>query len=269
MFTNFSNESSSRQNVTCDVHWNNSFEVKIVKILLYSIILFFSLVGNALIIIIVGRRKELRNTINYFIVNMAVSDFVYPLTVIPVQLTQTATSSMQWRITGTAGLIFCKLINFVGNVSIIVSVQSLVWIALDRYVAVVLPMKVHLISSRFRIFAIISTWFVACIINSFILYLFYLEQNHGEIFCMPLENPPFSFVTYSRVYTALFHILPLVAMAILYCVIAVTLRRQDKALQCRAVHQKHQRKRRAIKMSFSVVAGFYVCFLPGLFVSLI
>ena len=200
---------------------------------------------------------------------MAMPDLTYLLTVILLQLTMTATSSMQWRITGTAGLIFCKLMNFVGNISIIVSVQSLVWIASDRFVAMVLPMKVHLISSRFRIFAIISTWVVACILHSFILYLSYLEQNHGEIFCMPLENLSFSFVTYSRVYTALFHILPLVAMAILYCVIAVTLRRQDKALQCRAVHQKDQRKRRAIKMSFCVVAGFYVCFLPGLFLSLI
>ena len=110
-------------------------------------------------------------------------------------------------------------------------------------------MKVHLMTPRFRIFAIVSTWIVASIQNSLILYLLHLEQNHGDIFCMSLEDPPFSYVIYKRVYTALFHILPLVAMAIFYCVIAATLRRQDKALQCRAVHQKDQRKWRAIKMS--------------------
>ena len=214
--TNFSNESSSLQNLPCDIYWINSFPVNIVKILLYSIILLSSLVGNALVITIVRKRKELRNTINYFIVNMAVSDLVYLLTVIPVQLTQIATSSMQWRITGTAGLIFCKLIKFLEYVSIIVSVQSLFWIALDRFVAVVLPMKVHLISSRFRVFAIVSTWIVACILNSLLLYLLHLKQNQCEIFCIPLKNPPFSYVIYSRVYTALFHILPIVAMAIFY-----------------------------------------------------
>ena len=267
--TNFSNESSSLQNVTCDVHWINSFPVNIVKILLYSIILLSSLVGNALIITIVRKRKELRNTINYFIVNMAVSDFVFPLTVIPVQLTQIATSSMQWRITGTAGLIFCKLIKFLEYVSIIVSVQSLVWIALDRFVAVVLPMKVHLISSRFRVFAIASTWVVAMITNSPILYAYQLVENDGETFCRPGYDNSFSFITYLRVGATLFLILPLVAMTILYCVIAVTLRRQDKVLQCSSVHQKDQRKRRAIKMSLCVMAGFYICFLPALFISLI
>ena len=166
MSTNFINESSSLQNVTCDVYWYNSFPVKIFKILLYSFILLSSLVGNVLIITIVLKLVELRNTINYFIVNMAVSDFVYPLTVIPVQLTQVATSSMQWRITGIAGLIFCKLINFLGDFAITVSIQSLVWIALDRFVAVVFLMKVHLMSSRSRVFAIVSTWVVAITVNS-------------------------------------------------------------------------------------------------------
>lgn len=152
MFTNYSNESSSLQNATCNAHLDDFFPVKIVRIILYSVILVFSLVGNALIITIVRKREELRNTINYFIVNMAVSDFVYPLTVIPVQLTQLATSSCQWRIAGTAGVVFCKLIKFLEDVSISVSIQSLVWIAVDRFVAVVLPMKVPLISSRFRAF---------------------------------------------------------------------------------------------------------------------
>ena len=105
MATNFSNESSSLQNITCNFR-NNSFPVKIVKIVLYSLILLSSLVWNTLLIKVVHKRKELGNTINYFIVNMAVSDFVYPLTHIPVQLTQIAASSWEWRITGTAGPVF-------------------------------------------------------------------------------------------------------------------------------------------------------------------
>ena len=52
MSTNFSNESSSPQTVACDVYFDHSFPVKIVKILLYSIILLTSLVGNVLIITI-------------------------------------------------------------------------------------------------------------------------------------------------------------------------------------------------------------------------
>ena len=81
-------------------------------------------------------------------------------------------------------------------------------------------------------------------VHSLLLGAFRLVQKDGQAICTPLYNIPVSFITYSRVYTTLFHLLPLVAMAILYCVIAMTLRRQDKALQCRAVHQKDPKKKK-------------------------
>ena len=259
--SNFSNESSSLKNETCEV-FDNSLTVTITKILAYSIILLCSLVGNALIIIIVYKREELRKTINYFIVNMAISDFVFPLTVIPVSLIKIAMGSPQWPVPGAAGLVLCKLKSFLEAVSITVSTESLVWIALDRFVAVVLPMKVYLISSRFRAFAIGSTWVVAMVGNSIYLYTFELTDENEEIICNNFYNT--SDLTYTRVYTALFQIAPLIVVTILYLVIAVTLRRQDKALQCREVHQKDQRKRRAIKMSFCIMTAFSICGLPML-----
>ena len=261
MSTNISNESSSRQNQTCNVYLESSFAaVRIAIIILYAIILLSSLVGNTLIITIVHKRAELRNTINYFIVNMAVSDLVFPLTTIPLDLSELATSSKQWPIGGATGLILCKLKTFLQSLSIIVSIQSLVWIAVDRFVAVVLPMEVHLISSRFRSFAIASTWIVTMVANCFDLYASTLIGKNEKIIC----TDSVSSGTYAWMRIILFHVVSLVAMTILYCVIAVTLRRQDKALQCRAVHQKDQRKRRAIKMSVCIVAAFYICFLPAL-----
>ena len=218
--------------------------------------------GNALIIIIVYKREELRKTINFFIVNMAISDFVFPLTVIPVSLVKISMGSQQWPIPGKAGLIFCKLKSFLEAVSITVSTESLVWIALDRFVAVVLPVKVHLISSRIRCFAIASTWVAAMIGNSVYLYAFELAEENEVIICNNFYNP--SNLTFARAYTALFQITPFIVVTILYFVIAVTLTRQDKALQCRAVHQKDQRKRRAIKMSFCIISAFYICGLPML-----
>ena len=259
---NCSNESSSLQDEACDVYLHISFPVKISTIIIYSIILFSSLIGNSLIISIVHKREELRNTVNYFIVNMAVSDLIFPLTSLPEHLTQLASGSQEWHIGGTTGLIICKLKWFLQNVSITVSVQSLVWIALDRFVAVVLPMKVHLISSRFRVFAIGSTWVVAITGNFLLLFEFRLVEKNGDIFCLPPDITSVSYVTFLRVYTVLFQILPVVVMTILYILIAVTLRRQDRALPFRAVHQKDQRKRRAIKMSFCILTVFYICDLP-------
>lgn len=71
--------------LTCD-YQDDSFAVQCIKSLAFVFILLSSLIGNTLVIIIVYKRPELRNTINYFIVNMAVSDFVFPLTAIPEPL---------------------------------------------------------------------------------------------------------------------------------------------------------------------------------------
>ena len=113
---------------------------------------------------------------------MAVSVFVFSLTTIPVYLAEMS-SSWQWPIGGTAGSILCKLKNYVMAVSLTVSIESLVWIALDRFGAVVWPMKFHLITSRFRSFAIASTWIVALTVNSADLYLSELLKENENIRC--------------------------------------------------------------------------------------
>ena len=245
----------------------NSLPVKIGKIFVFSVILLSSLIGNALIVIIVYKRKELRKTLNYFIVNMAISDFIFPLTTILDTLFATANGSWQWSIHGTTGLIFCKLQNFLQQVSLAVSVGSLVWIAVDRFVAVLLPMKAHLISGRVRVFAIASTWFAAVMASCLDLYSFeMITAYNGETFCTDAYNTAYSNTTYKRVRTVLIHVAPLIALTILYFIIAVTLQKQDKALRSRAVHQKDKRKQRAIKMALCIMAAFYICTLPLLLV---
>ena len=102
MLTNLSNETHFHENLRCDFP-TSSIAVQVSKILAYAIILIFGLLGNAFIIVIVYKRQELRNTINYFIVNMALSDFVFPLTTIPLSIKDIASNSSHWPLGGTAG----------------------------------------------------------------------------------------------------------------------------------------------------------------------
>ena len=131
------------------------------KLCAFCFILLGSFLGNISIIIIVCKRRDLRKTINYFIVNMAVSDLLFPLVVIPEQMTKTVTGSFHWHVSGVLGSIFCKLFYFASSSSLFVSVQSLVWIAIDRFVAVVFPLKLGLMSSKICTIAIVSTWILA------------------------------------------------------------------------------------------------------------
>lgn len=260
MLTNISNASSNHQNSECTLTslMKESFSVKISRIFFLAVILTVALIGNSLIIITVYKRKELRKTVNYFIVNMAISDFIFPLTNISVALRMAATSSLQWPFRGTTGLILCKLQYFVQNVSLSVSVQSLLWITLDRFLAVVFPMKINLMSSKFRVFAVASTWIVAVIINSTDFNTTVLVEYHGDKICTE-DKTSLVYKNSTYVRFAFLWIAPLIVTTILYCAIVVSLRRQDKVLGYPGkAHRVDRKKRQAIKMSLSIMITFYL-----------
>ena len=56
----------------------------------------------------------------------------------------------------------------------------------------------------------------------------------------------------------------MILITILYCAIAVTLRKQEKMLQFTKVHRNDHEKRQAIKMNLCVVGLFYLFVLPFL-----
>ena len=218
--------------------------------LLYGVLV--GLTGNALIITLVYKRKDLRKTINQLIANTAFSDFVFQLTFIPVELAKAAYG--QWPIAEPAGSIVCKIQSFVMYASVYVSVQSLTWIALDRSIAVVFPMKVHLISSRFRVLAIASTWIVALLCGSASSIDCKLLHKNGALDCTEKTTPISQYVGAACSFASL------ISITILYCTIAVTLRRKCKPLPTAPVNGNVQRKQQAIKMSICGVAAFYLCF---------
>ena len=226
---------------------------KISLIVVYCMVLLVGLTGNALIITLVYKRKDLRKTINQLIANMAFSDFVFQLTFIPVELAKAAYG--QWPIAEPAGSIVCKIQTFVIYASVYVSVQSLTWIALDRFIAVVFPMKVHLISSRFRVLAIASTWIVAVLWRSSFSIVSKLFHNNGALNCTEKATAIYRYALAACCFASLIFI------TILYRTIAVTLRRKNPALPTSAVIGNVQSKRQAMKMYICVVVAFYFFFI--------
>ena len=263
MSTNFTNDSLRSQG-NCESSEDSS-RLKIGKLFLLSIILTFGLVGNVLIITLVRVREELRRTINSFIVNMAASDLL-PILLMPFSLKESAanSSNYQWPIGGKLGSISCRLSIFLVAVSMTVSVQSLLWISLDRFMAVVMPLKAHLISSRFRAFAITSTWIVAVIINSIDLCTTKLVEYDANFYCIREEITSWTINIFAYGRIVLVSIAPLIVITVLYSAIAVTLRRQNISLRCTAVKKNDQRKRRAVKMSLCIIVSFNLCLIPNI-----
>ena len=81
-----------------------------------------------------------------------------------------------WLISGSLGQVVCKLVPFLGVISMLVSIQSLVLMAVDRFGAVVFPLRSTLISSRICPFFILATWIVAMAFLSLYLFAFKLIE---------------------------------------------------------------------------------------------
>ena len=162
--------------------WNGSIETsnescfsttayKIGGTVALSLILAVSLMANSFIVLIVCKTPTLRKPINYFIANMAMSDLLFSMFWLPKNLSLLRTNQL-WLIGGQFGHALCKLVPFFVDVSTIVSIQNLVLIAVDRFVAVVFPLRSPLIRSKLCPFFILGTWIVAAAVVSPHLFTF-------------------------------------------------------------------------------------------------
>ena len=189
------------------------------------LIFIVSLTGNIVIGIIVYKTKTMRKPINFFIVNMAMSDLLYPIIVIPQGIKMLYIDS--WLIDGPLGQALCKLGVSLVDLSATVSAQSLVLIAVDRFGAVVFPLRSPLISSKLCPFFILSTWVVAIAVNSPELFAVKLVEYPTQLVCERHWNEVFgessSFGNYLLSFLVVFTFIPLVLMAILYIIIYLKL----------------------------------------------
>lgn len=260
------------KNSTC-IFVDSSAE-RISKLFVLSFILLGSFFGNIFIIIIVYMNRDLRKTTNYFIVNMALSDLVFPLILLPVTITELVTESEHWRVSGILGSIFCKLSYFASLVSLLVSTQSLVWIAIDRFVAVVYPMKLKLISAKIRTIAIVSTWICAGLVNFPSLISSKLVVRDNDTACVETNMESFLLddkdnEKYLWLQFSLFIITPVVVTTVLYTAIAISLKKQRKALAgtpSNAQRNALRKRRQAIIMAVAIFVLFYLCVTPQILV---
>ena len=232
----------------------------------YSLIFIFSLPGNTLIGIIVYKTKTMRKPINFFIVNMAMSDLLFPIFMIPWVIQMLYTDS--WLIGGPLGQALCKLVSFLPGLCSDVSVQSLILIAVDRFGAVVFPLRSPLISSRLCPFFILTTWIIAIAVHSPDLFVNKLVEYPEGLFCERHWNDVFgessSFKNYVVSDLVVFLLIPLVLIAILYIIIYLKLKSQKipGEQSANAGQQRQQRERNVLKMATAIVLGFAVCWLP-------
>ena len=245
----------------------NSTAAKIGITFAYCLIFIVSLLGNSFIGIIVYKTQTLRKPINFFIVNMAMSDLLYPIFHFPWRLTDLHADS--WLISGSLGQALRKLLSFLSDVSSGVSVQSLILIAVDRFGAVVFPHRSPLISSKLCPFFILGTWIIALAVHSPYLVAFKLAvYRRGQLVCVLRWNEAFgessSLANYFIALSVVLLYIPIAMLTILYSIIVIKLKSQKIPGEQSAIaeQQRAKRNRNVLKMAIAIVLGFVLCWVP-------
>ena len=247
----------------------------VCKALAYFVILLVSLVGNFLVLFITYKNKQLRKSINFFIFNMAVSDLFNPLIIMPIQIVQIISGSESWKVDRPwiLGNILCKLSYFLPDVSLAVSIESLVLISMDRFASAVFPLNTKLESLKARLISIVCTWIIAVAVHAPYFYTFRLRINpyDNKTYCISYWGPAFDHVkTNNRYVTATFItfvIVPIVLIAIAYGTIALVLKVKNKRTkQQLSYRQRHreQQLRKIVRLSVVIIISFVVCMIPQL-----
>ena len=194
------------------------------------------------------------------------SDLVIPIFLTPWNIQLLYINS--WLIGGLLGQALCKLVNFLPDVSTAVSIQSLVLIAVDRFGAVVFPLRSPLISSKLCPVFILTTWIVAIAVHTPFLVAVKVVEYPGGLLCNLRWKEVFgefsSFEHYAMPILMIFYLIPLVFIAVLYIIIYIKLKSQKipGEQSANAGQQRQRRERNVLKMAIAIVLGFAVCLLP-------
>ena len=233
--------------ITIDDHAPCRYAVSIFFTTALAITSLASIIGNILVIVTVCKTPSLRTSTNFYYVNMAVSDLISCIITWPLYLADESSESL---LRGSS--IECKAEMFFRMVSMIVSILSLVLIAVDRFIATVFPLRATLITRKFRAALLCATWLISIAYCIPLFYFFSSVQIGQETLCKTTWND-FPVIVYSITGFVLFEIIPFITIIVLYSRIMRVLR-QILVSECNTASSNTEQNR--IKQSQNIMKIF-------------
>ncbi|XP_050402927.1 orexin receptor type 2 isoform X1 [Patella vulgata] len=238
---------------------------------LFIIVFIFGVTGNSLVCFAVWRNVQLRTITNFFLVNLAVADLLVIVICLPPTFAQTF-----WE-TWFLGDAMCKIVEFLQNISVIVSVLTLTAISIERWFAICHPLSFKE-TRRHVIITLIVIWVAANVFSVPSLIIFStvpdaMVPDNLTVLLTTCRPSGYEQTTLYKeiIHLVVFYVIPVIVMTFAYFSIASCLWssiKKGKALtegmqgmQDKVSHQLRSR-RRAAKMLIVVVIVFILCYLP-------
>lgn len=247
---------------------NDPFSIKLARIVAYSILILASLIGNMLIVMLVGKYGRARKTINLAVVNMAVANLVITTVYMPRLIPMFMIGTV-WLVEGDLGYALCMIIPFLHHVAIIASVLTLLTSGLDTFCAMVFPLKKPFTTKVARL-AIFLTWALAIVARLPYLISLRTKTSKGKQTCGSDLNKLFNNENARDIYYmflfVMFYVLPWLAIFIFYLIIAIKLKtgktpRQESVTAARLKELRVKATRNVIKMMIIITLVFLICWI--------
>ena len=222
-------EAAATGNFSTDSHSNVTLYyvppgLVVLLSVVYGAVSLVAVVGNVLVILVITTNRRMHTVTNFFIANLCIADVFIGCLSIPFQFQ--AALLQRWDMP----FILCPVAPFVKELTVNVSVVTLTVIAMDRYYAVVKPLKPGFTGrTALVVMAVVWTTSVVSSLPTAIAYrVTWTPADDGEWmneyglkpFCSP-EYPEIGgfniTFTYALYMTVVQYFLPLVIISCVYC----------------------------------------------------
>ncbi|XP_051835370.1 neuropeptide S receptor isoform X1 [Antechinus flavipes] len=244
------------------------YSFKTEQLVTLWILFVFTIVGNAFVLFSTWKRKR-KSRMTFFVTQLAIADSFTGLINIMTDII--------WRFTGDfmAPDLVCRVIRYLQVVLLYASTYVLVSLSIDRYHAIVYPMKILQGEKQAKVLIFVA-WSLSFLFSIPTLIIFGKRKlDNGEVQCWALWPDDSYWIPYMTIVAFLVYFIPLIIISVIYFIVIRTIWIKSKAhdriiSNCseKKICSRYNRglisraKIKAIKYSIVIIFAFVICWSP-------
>ncbi|XP_030301491.1 neuropeptide S receptor [Calypte anna] len=256
--------------VVAEEEWGSFYySFKTEQLVTLWVLFIVTIAGNATVLFSTWRRKR-KSRMTFFVTQLAITDSFTGLINIMTDII--------WRYTGDfmAPDIVCRVVRYLQVVLLYASTYVLVSLSIDRYHAIVYPMKFLQGEKQAKVLIGVA-WSLSFLFSIPTLIIFGKRQlSNGEVQCWALWPDDSYWIPYMTVVAFLVYFIPLIIISVIYSVVIRTIWMKSKAQaviisscpggKTSAGYTSRgfisRAKVKAIKYSIVIILAFVLCWSP-------